>query len=165
MNYLPIQARLLAALCHLCGLLWMPGVVIYLGIFLGSMWGSDGNHGGTIPAGYGGLVLLIFCLPVLFWLLTRRVHDFVDRAGKESVNAQFSVLLYYVGLMFLGGISCGIGSSMPLFNFVGIVLMYCFLIGIIIYLAAATMGMIQALLGNVFRYPLIIRFFSDSDPN
>jgi uncharacterized Tic20 family protein len=163
MNYLPIQARLLAALCHLSGLLWMPGVVIYLGIFLGSMWGSDGNHGGTIPVWYGGLLLLIFCLPVLLWLLTHRVHDFVDRAGKESVNAQFSVLLYCVGLMFLGGISCGISSSMPLFSVVSIIMMCCFLIGIMIYLAATTAGMIQALLGNVFRYPWIIRFFGDSE--
>jgi uncharacterized Tic20 family protein len=163
---LPLRVRLLAAICHLSGMLWMPALLLCVIDFLGSAWGADGNHGELRPAWYVWLLSVLFLLlPMLFWLLTRGVlHDFVDRAAREVINGQLSVLLYCIFLLPFMVMACGIAVAFA--ERLGIHsshLEYFLLIGMVIYPAISTVGMIQAFHGNVFRYPWIIHFIGSSD--
>jgi uncharacterized Tic20 family protein len=166
-NPLPLRVRLLAAICHLSGMLWILAAIIYIGMLLSSGlgFGADGNYSKPIPAWYGKSLILIFCLPMLLWLLTRRAHDFVNRAATEVLNGQLSVLLYCIFILPFMVIACGVAVSLAdQLGIHGTEYLGCFLpIGIVIYLAISTVGMIQALRGNVFRYPWIIHFLGSSD--
>ena len=145
MNLLPRKTRVCAALCHLSGLMWLT--VIFAGM---------------LPAWHQGWFFIVSLFaPLLVWLFTRRIHDFVDRAGREAVNAQLSMLLYGGCLLFIALIACGMSASssmqMLLYPLLTI-LVYLAPLMLTIYIAISTVGAVQALRGHVFHYPFIIRF-------
>jgi uncharacterized protein len=146
-NSLPQNVRIYAALCHLAGLMWLllpvPLMYISFGIF-------------SVIAGV---------IPCLTWLFTRRVHDFVDRAGREAVNAQLSVLLYTGCAVFLTALACGMNMNMYTASSFGVgaamLLIFIVPFGMMVYQIVSIVAAVQALRGNVLRYPLIIRFIPD----
>jgi uncharacterized Tic20 family protein len=148
MNSLPRQARICAALCHLAGLLWlMVGGFLLIRVS---------------PAFQGAILALSLLLPCLTWLFTRRVHDFVDRAGREAVNAQLSILLYGCCALFVTALACGMKMNMytatPLGAVLGAALFFIAPFVTMIYNMLAVVAAVQALRGNVLHYPWIIRF-------
>ena len=70
-NSLSQQVRLYAALCHLAGFMWLVAAALLMFVFF--------------SAGIFSLVLIL--IPGLVWLSTRKVHDFVDRAGREALSS------------------------------------------------------------------------------
>ncbi len=148
LNSLPRRVRVYAALCHLAGLIWL------LGTFLISIFSS-----------FGILSLFPILIPCLTWLSTRSVHDFVDRSGTEAVNAQLSVLLYTGCAVFVTALACGMKMNMytasPLGTGAAMLLIFIVPLGMMVYQIVSIVAAVQALRGNVLRYPLIIRFIPD----
>ncbi len=110
------DARRWAMFCHLGGLAWL-------------LW--------WIAPVVGGVV----CSLVL-WQIKKDEYEFVDDQGKEAVNFQISMLLYWAGAFILS-LAC-----------VGLVLMpaVCVVdIGFSVYAA------IKASNGEYYRYPLSLR--------
>jgi uncharacterized Tic20 family protein len=103
------------------------------------------------------ILALSLLLPCITWLLMRLVHDFVDRAGREAVNAQLSMLLYGCCALFITALACGLAAT-TLGTGVAMVLFFIAPFVMMIYNLLAVVGAVQALLGNVFHYPFIIRF-------
>lgn len=110
----PREARTWAMLGHVAGLL---GFVVPI---VGSIFG-----------------------PLLVWLIKRETHPFVDDQGREALNFQINIFLYY----FLGGL-----LVLLLVGF--LVLLLIPLYQVVMILVAA----IQSQDGKPFRYPLILRF-------
>jgi uncharacterized Tic20 family protein len=75
LNSLPRRVRIYAALCHLAGLMWLLVPVLLMSIF----------------SSLGILSPIPILIPCLTWLSTRKVDDFVDRAGREAVNDKLSL--------------------------------------------------------------------------
>jgi uncharacterized protein len=149
-NSLPQRVRVYAALCHLTGLIWLlVPVIVMLGLF----------------SSVGIFSLASALIPCLTWLSTRRVHDFVDRSGREAVNAQLSVILYTGCAVFITALACGMKMNMytasPLGVGAAMLLIFIVPLGTMIYEIVAIAAAVQALRGNVLRYPLIIRFIPD----
>ena len=148
-NSLPQEVRLYAALCHLAGFIWLVAAALLMFVFF--------------SAGIFSLVLIL--IPGLTWLSTRKVHDFVDRAGREAVNAQLSVLLYTGCAVFITALACGMKTNMYSASSVGVgaAIMLIFIVpfGAMVYEIVSIVAAVQALRGNVVRYPLIIRFIPD----
>ena len=113
MNAIDKEARTFGMLCHLSAL---AGYFIPFGNILG---------------------------PLVFWLLKKDQHPFVDDQGKESLNFQISCFLYLII------------SAILIVIFVGIVLMIAIGIFELIFIIIAT---VKANEGVAFRYPLTIRF-------
>jgi uncharacterized Tic20 family protein len=146
LNPLPRRVRLYAALCHLAGLLWITGAFVIIPLIS--------------LLGFFSLITLLF--PCLTWLCTRKLHDFVDRAGREAVNAQLSVLLYTGCAVFVTALACGMKANMytasPLGVGAAMLLFFTVPFGAMIYQIVALVAAVQSWQGNVVRYPWIIRF-------
>ena len=149
LNSLPRRVRLYAALCHLAGFMWLVAAALLMFVFF--------------SAGIFSLVLIL--IPGLTWRFTRKIHDFVDRAGREAVNAQLSVLLYTGCAVFITALACGMKMNMYSASSLGIgaAMMLIFIVpfGAMVYTIVSIVATVQALRGNVVRYPLIIRFIPD----
>jgi uncharacterized Tic20 family protein len=100
---LPIKIRLLAACCHLSGLSWIA--IFYSILFLDSR--SKFYPGSEIAGFMLALSPILVFVPLLTWLFTRNIHDFVDRSGRKALNYHLSVLLYITCLLFVMVISFG----------------------------------------------------------
>ncbi len=146
LNSLPPRVRLYAALCHLSGLIWLMGSMIL----------------SASISFYGFFSLLPIVFPCLIWLCTRKLHDFVDRAGREALNAQLSVLLYTGCATFITALACGMQANMHTASSLGVgaamLLFFIVPFGAMIYEIVAIVAAVQAWRGNVLHYPLIIRF-------
>ncbi|TVP74708.1 MAG: DUF4870 domain-containing protein [Gemmatimonadales bacterium] len=112
---IPREARTWAMLSHVSGLL---GFIIPI---VGSIFG-----------------------PLVVWLLKRETHPFVDDQGREALNFQINIFIYY----FLAG------------------LLVLLLVGILVLLLIPVYQVVMILVaaiksqeGETFRYPLILRFF------
>ena len=81
--------------------------------------------------------------PLVLWLLKRAEDPFVDDCGKEAVNFQITISLYFTL------------SAVLIFAMVGIVLLPLVVIFHVIYTILAS---IKASEGRYYRYPLTIRF-------
>jgi uncharacterized Tic20 family protein len=108
------DARLWAMLCHLTSLSWLF-------------------------TGVGGIVGPLVC-----WLIKKNDHPFIDENGKESLNFQISMHLYYL---------------------VGGLLIFCFLVGIPVLIVLSVVNVVLVIIASVkasngehYRYPLTIRF-------
>jgi uncharacterized protein len=149
LNSLPPRVRLYAALCHLSGLIWIMGSMMLFGLL----------------SLYGFFSLVTIVVPCLTWLCTRKLHDFVDRAGREAVNAQLSVLLYTACATFITAIACGMQANLyttsPLGIGAAMLLFFIVPFGAMVYEIVAIVAAVQAWRGNVLHYPLIIRFISN----
>ena len=81
--------------------------------------------------------------PLICWLIWKDSSEFVDDQGKQSLNFQISLFIYYA----IAGILCLI-----LVGFVLLAALYVF------HLIEIIMAAIQANDGKRFRYPLTINF-------
>jgi len=100
-------------------------------------------------AGLGGLLVWIvpviggIICPLILWQLKKGDDPFIDEQGKESVNFQISMLLYWI-------------IAWPLcFACIGIVLVPLIPIADVVLVLIAS---IKAGNGRAYRYPLTIRF-------
>jgi uncharacterized Tic20 family protein len=149
LNSLPRRVRIYAALCHLSGFIWLVATVLLI----------------VLVSSIGVFSLISVLIPGLTWLSTRKVHDFVDRSGREAVNAQLSVLLYTGCAVFITALACGMKMNMytasPLGAGAAMLLIFIVPFGAMVYQIVSIVAAVQALRGNVLRYPLIIRFIPD----
>ena len=83
--------------------------------------------------------------PLVIWSVKKDEFPLVDDQGKEAVNFQISMTIYYIGAIVLSVIVIGIPILIGLFLF-----------DIIITIVA----MVKAGEGVAYRYPLCIRFIS-----
>jgi uncharacterized protein len=94
--------------------------------------------GGFVVPGVGHIVG-----PLVVWLIKKDEHPFVDDQGKESLNFQLSMSLYYVVSVIL------------MFVLIGFLIFP----GLVIFSVVVTiLGAIKANSGERYRYPLNIRF-------
>jgi uncharacterized Tic20 family protein len=178
---LPVRTRFLAACCHLSGLSW---IVIFYSI------SSDrfNSYLGTGIAGViSALIPLLLSAPLTIWLLTKNIHDFIDRSGRKALNYHCSIVLYGICLLFVMGISFGmllfyaapnignIGTSAPgtiappdRVNFFSSIFdrLYWVVSNLQYLLLIHTLNISIAafftLRGKVFSYPLAMPFFRNS---
>ena len=97
-------------------------------------------------AAFAGLVVPPvghFLGPLVVWLIKRDQHPFVDDQGRESLNFQLSMSLYYLVAGLLVLVLIGLLILPVLFVFSVVV---------------TIMGAIRANGGERYRYPLCIRF-------
>ena len=108
------DARMWAMICHLAGLAGLPVPVI-----------------GNIVA------------PLIIWQIKKDEFPFVDEQGKEAVNFQISISIYFIVSVFLCCICIG-----------------AFLVAavIIIFFVFLLIAAVKANNGYHYRYPLSIRF-------
>ena len=83
-------------------------------------------------------------IPLILWLSWRKDDAYLDSTGKEAVNFQLSMLIYY----FVSLVLCLL--------LIGFLLLFA---AMIFHLAYIIIAAIQTSHGREFRYPLSIRFF------
>lgn len=81
--------------------------------------------------------------PLIVWLCKRKDHEYIDQQGKEAINFQLSLSLYYFVAFIL------------VFMLVGIILIPLLML---FRLIATIIASVDAYQGKAFRYPLCIRF-------
>ena len=81
--------------------------------------------------------------PLIVWLIKKEESAFVDAQGKESLNFQISMTIYF----FVAGILTLVA--------IGVVLMVALAIFFIVMVILAS---VRANAGEKYRYPLTIRF-------
>lgn len=128
------QARTWAMLCHLTA---FAGYIFPLGNILG---------------------------PLIVWLLKRKESPLVADQGKEALNFQISITLYYLMAAFfiimLVWPTFATDSPNP-GPMGGIVLLLLVMLGLTIFnVIVVIIGAVKASSGERFRYPLAIRFIS-----
>ena len=102
-------------------------------------------------AHFSGLVWLVgipfgnILGPLLVWVLKRDEMNFVNRAGKEALNFQISMMIY------------GIIVAILCFVFIGMILAPILFLAYIILTVVAG---VKAKEGSHYRYPFTIRFIS-----
>ncbi len=172
------KIRLLAACCHLSGLSWV--IILCLK--------SIDRSNSYLDTGIVGLTLaltpILLFSPLMIWLLTKNIHDFVDRSGRKALNYHCSIILYGICLTFIMVISFGIamfyaapglariGSSAPLtttgtdeFNFFASITAGLYWVAsnpqylLLIHTINISIAAFFTLRGKVFSYPLAIPFF------
>ena len=105
-----------AMLCHVAGMAWFIVPVI----------------GGVIG-------------PLIIWQIKKDLHPFVNQHGKEALNFQISMLIYFVVAALLW------------FVCIGMVLVPLVAIADIVF---AIIAAVKAANGETYRYPLTIRFIA-----
>ncbi len=83
--------------------------------------------------------------PIIIWSFKREADPFIDTQGKEAINFQISITVYAVILGVLSILLIGL-----------ILLPVLFLVHLIFIVIAS----VKANQGEVYRYPLTIRFVS-----
>ena len=82
--------------------------------------------------------------PLLIWLLKKDQSSFIDDQGKEALNFQITIGLFYIGVAILSCVTLGLGGLLaPVVWIVAIVF--------------AILGTVAANRGERYRYPLAIR--------
>jgi len=88
--------------------------------------------------------------PLIVWLVKRDQSAGVDAHGKESLNFQISWSIYGVVLGAMGAILAIILVGFLFFIVIGI--------GAFVVLILTIIGAVKANNGELYRYPLTIRF-------
>ncbi|PTM58475.1 DUF4870 domain-containing protein [Desmospora activa] len=89
------------------------------------------------------LGIFSFIGPLIIWLIKKDEHPFVDDQGKEALNFQISLLIYY----FISGLLCIILIGLLILPVV-----------VIVHYVFAILAGVKANQGEYYRYPLTIRF-------
>ncbi len=96
-------------------------------------------------SGYIGIPLGHILGPLIIWLMKKDSSPFLDEVGKETVNYNISIILWFV-------------LCIPLcFIIIGIPMLICLAIMDVI---VTIMAAIAASNGQQYKYPLTIRFIS-----
>jgi uncharacterized Tic20 family protein len=97
------------------------------------------------------LALFVFPLfgnvigPLIIWILKKDEHAFIDKNGKESLNFQISMAIYFVVAAFLILVAVGV-LLLPVLA--------------LFWLILTVIAAVKANSGESYRYPLTIRFFT-----
>ncbi len=94
--------------------------------------------------------------PLIVWLIKRDASPSVDSHGKEAFNFHLSWTLYWLISTTVVGILCIFLIGLLLLPF----LILAYLIGIFAMLILSVVGAVKAGNGELYRYPLTIRFFT-----
>ena len=86
-------------------------------------------------------------LALVMWLIKRDSSGFVDAAGKATMNLQISAWLYVIVLVVAAFFTCGVTALVAL------------IVPLMVFLFAI-LGAMAASRGEIYRYPLVIPFFS-----
>ncbi|UCG79495.1 MAG: DUF4870 domain-containing protein [Nitrospirota bacterium] len=96
----------------------------------------------------GALAIYFFPLahlivPLVLWLIKKDQYPFVDDQGKESLNFQISMTIYYIvsAVLMLVVIGCVLLVALGIFNLIVVII-----------------ASVKANRGERYRYPLCIRF-------
>lgn len=81
--------------------------------------------------------------PLVVWLIKKDVYPYVDTQGRESLNFQISMSIY---MLVAGALS---------FAFIGIPILIGLVLTDLIFVIVAS---VKASSGQIYRYPLTIRF-------
>lgn len=100
------------------------------------------THLTLLLAQFTGLIIIA---PLVMWLIKRGESPFLDDHGKEALNFQISLLIYYI----VSAILCAIVVGIPL-------LLATWILGLV----GMIMGAVAANRGEYFRYPMTIRMIS-----
>ncbi len=98
---------------------------------------------GAALFGFGNLLF-----PLILWFVKRDESAFIDEVGKEVVNFQLSLVIYYLVGLVVGILTLGIGL---------ILLIPLWLALSVLTLVFAIIGAVKAMNGEVYRYPLNLR--------
>ncbi len=110
------DARMWAMFCHLAGLCALIPIVPVIGGVIG---------------------------PLLIWQIKKENNPFIDEQGKEAVNFQISMLMYFLASIFLCIVCVG--------AFLVVATIFVFFVFLLI-------AAVKANNGYHYRYPLTIRF-------
>ena len=104
--------------------------------------------------------MALFC-PLIIWLINRKSHPLISECTKESLNFTFSNYLYVTIVASIWIASCFGSFLTPSGFFTGVFAFssHTLLLLGLFYICAIVFGSIQAARGNVYKYPLTIRFF------
>lgn len=92
---------------------------------------------------------LSFIAPLIIWLIKRDEDAFVELHGREALNFQISILIY------------AFVSAILILVLIGIVLLIALAIFVLIFQIVAG---VKAATGQLYRYPLTIRFVKAPEP-
>jgi len=95
---------------------------------------------------FGGFANFLF--PLIMWIVRRNDHVFIDETGKEVVNFQLSLLIYYLLGLAFAFMTFGLGL---------LVFIPAWLILSGLTIVFAIIGAIKASNGEIYRYPLNLR--------
>jgi len=85
-------------------------------------------------------------VPVVLWMIWQEKDPYIDEMGREAVNFQLTMLLYYI-----------ICTALFIF-LIGLVLIFA---AMIFHITFIIVGAVQTSRGASYRYPMIIRFIKD----
>jgi uncharacterized Tic20 family protein len=104
-------------------------------------WGMFAHLAALVGLMVGGFT---FIGPLVVWLIKKDQSKYVDYHGKESLNFQINILLYYVIALAITFATCGFGFP---------VLIPVFVYGIVMPIIAG----LAANKGEMYRYPATFR--------
>jgi uncharacterized protein len=90
-----------------------------------------------------GTLFGVFLVPLIVWLVKKDESEFVAEHAKESLNFQISLILYIMA------------SAILVFIIIGIFLLFAI---IILSLVTVILASVAASKGEMYKYPLCIRF-------
>ncbi len=157
---IPIEIRRCAMWCHFLNLLWLFIIIAAIAIF---------TTFSNLVRDEGTAILIILLLPplslvfarilsLIFWLLNRQRHPFIEEAGKEAMNFSLSIDLYVLTIGAISLASCGLYAVNPLFSSIGIIRLLVPVL-LLVHFCLVLFGGIQASQGTIYKYPLTVRFF------
>jgi uncharacterized Tic20 family protein len=119
----------------------------------------------THLAAFGSLVVPFGNIlgPLIVWQIKKDQSEFVDENGKESINFQITYTIVIFVLLGLGAgfaISSGFrgfegGIAISIVFFIAIIILYALMALVFVIIAS-----IKASKGEMFRYPMSIRFIA-----
>ncbi len=81
--------------------------------------------------------------PLIIWLIKKEEMPFVNDQGKESLNFQISITIYFIVSLLLALVLIG----------------YVFMLGLAVFnIVMVIIATVKANNGEAYRYPLTIRF-------
>lgn len=109
--------------------------------------------------------------PLIVWLIKKNESEFINAHGKESINFQISLTLYSLGLVILiggfifllvlGGVIGENEAGIAAILIGGVGILFLILLSILVgiaQIAFVIFAAIKANRGEMYRYPLTIRF-------
>ena len=94
---------------------------------------------------HASILLLPVILPLILWLIRRNENKFFDDHGREALNHQITMALYYIIAVVLSVITCGVAG----FVLVPALIVFGLVVLILAIVAAAD--------GRFYRYPICLR--------
>ncbi|MEW5784576.1 MAG: DUF4870 domain-containing protein [Bacillota bacterium] len=126
----------------------------------GRTWGIF-CHLGALSL-YIGVPFGNILVPLIIWLIKKDELPLVDEHGKQSLNFQISITVYAVlaavgYVVLLMALFVVTGDTAP--GLFLVLLPLLFAVFFIVHLAFTIIASIRASNGEIYRYPLAIRFF------